>query len=194
MIGKTISHYRIIEKLGEGGMGEVYLAEDKTLKRHVAIKFLSSRISVEDSDKKRFLQEARAAAAINHPNVCVIHEIKFHDESPYIVMEYIKGVTLREFIRMNKVGSYLIDEKINYAIQIADALHTAHENDIIHRDIKSDNVMVTDTGQIKVMDFGLAKLRGSVRLTKSTSTVGTLAYMAPEQIEGRGVDVWRSFI
>ena len=185
MKGKTVSHYKITEKLGEGGMGEVYLAEDTTLKRQVAIKFFPSRISVNDTDKARFLQEAQAAAAINHPNVCVIHEIQEEEERQFIVMEFVEGQTLSDKITSKSLS---MEQVIEYAIQIGTALQVAHEKGIVHRDIKSDNIMVTKTDQIKVMDFGLAKLRGSVKITKSTSTIGTLAYMAPEQIEGREID------
>ncbi len=185
MVGKTISHYKIIEKLGEGGMGEVYLADDTKLKRQVAIKFLPSRVTIKETDKARFLQEAQASAAINHPHVCVIHDIKEHEDQQFIIMEYVEGLTLREIICRGEVASPLpIGDTIDYAIQIAEALQAAHEKGIIHRDIKSDNIMVTKKNQIKVMDFGLAKIKGSVKLTKTTSTVGTLAYMSPEQIEG----------
>ena len=185
MIGRTVSHYKIIEKLGEGGMGEVYLADDTKLKRQVAIKFLPSRITVNETDKARFLQEAQAAAAINHPNVCVTHEIQDQEERPFIVMEYVKGQTLSEKIASDSMS---IEQVIEYAFQIAEALQVAHDKGIIHRDIKSDNIMVSASNQIKVMDFGLAKLKGSVKLTKSSSTVGTLAYSSPEQIDGREID------
>jgi Tol biopolymer transport system component/predicted Ser/Thr protein kinase len=185
MIGKTISHYRIIEKLGEGGMGEVYLAEDSKLKRQVAIKFLPSRIIANQTDNARFMQEAQAAAAINHPNVYVIHEIQDQEEHPFIVMEYVDGVNLSEKIAAESIS---INQVVDYAIQIGEALQAAHNKDIIHRDVKSDNIMITSTNQIKVMDFGLAKLKGSVKLTKSSSTIGTLAYMSPEQIEGEPID------
>jgi len=185
MVGKTISHYKITEKLGEGGMGEVYLADDTKLKRQVAIKLLPSRITINETDKARFLQEAQAAAAINHPNVCVIYDIKEHDGQQFIVMEYIDGVTLSDKIASKPLP---IEQAIEYAIQIGSALHAAHEKEIIHRDIKSDNIMISATNKIKVMDFGLAKIKGSVKLTKTTSTVGTLAYMSPEQIEGKEID------
>ena len=192
MIGKTISHYKIIEELGRGGMGEVYLAEDTILKRPVAIKILPSRITVNETDRARFLQEAQAAAAINHPNVCVIHDIKEHADSAtagkqqFIVMEYVEGQTLSEKIVSTQLQ---IDHVIEYAIQIGTALQAAHEKNIVHRDIKSDNIMVTKTDQIKVMDFGLAKLKGSLKITKSSSTVGTLSYMSPEHLQGTDVDV-----
>ncbi len=184
MIGSTISHYKIIEKLGGGGMGEVYLAEDFKLKRKIALKFLPAHISGE-ADKTRFLHEAQAAAALNHPNVCTIYEIQDQVEKSFIAMEYINGQTLKERILDDKLT---FDQVIDYAIQIADALKDAHDKGIIHRDIKSDNIMVTTRNQIKVMDFGLAKLKGSFKITKKVSTVGTLVYMAPEQIEGKEVD------
>jgi serine/threonine protein kinase/Tfp pilus assembly protein PilF len=186
MIGKTISHYHIIEKIGEGGMGEVYLADDTKLKRQVAIKILPSRIAANETDEARFLQEAQAAAAISHPNVCVIHDIIDHDDQQFIVMEYVEGQTLSEKIVSMQLQ---IDQVIEYAIQIGIALHAAHEKNIVHRDIKSDNIMVTKTDQIKVMDFGLAKLKGSLKITKSSSTVGTLSYMSPEHLQGSDVDV-----
>jgi serine/threonine protein kinase len=185
MIGKTFSHYKILEKLGEGGMGVVYKAQDTKLDRIIALKFLPSHLNKSDTDIERFLQEAKAAAALNHPNVCTIHEIHDEGENPFIVMEYVQGLTLSEKI---KVERFKIKDTIDYAIQIAEALKTAHSKGIIHRDIKSENIMVTETDQVKVMDFGLAKLRGSIKLTKSSSTVGTLAYMAPENIQGQEID------
>jgi tetratricopeptide (TPR) repeat protein/predicted Ser/Thr protein kinase len=186
MIGKTILHYKIIEKLGEGGMGVVYKAEDTKLDRTVALKFLPAHLTANDTEKARFLQEAKAAAQLNHPNVCVIHEIQDEGEHPFIVMEYVEGQTIHKMVGSGNELS--IDKVVEYAIQIADALQAAHERDIVHRDIKSDNIMVTAKDRIKVMDFGLAKLKGTARLTKSASTVGTLAYMAPEQIQGHDVD------
>jgi len=184
MIDTTISHYKIVSKLGEGGMGEVYLAEDLKLKRQVALKFLPIKLK-DHTEKERFLQEAQAAAAINHPNVCVIYEIDDGQDSPFIAMEYIKGKTLRLAVNEQQ---FTIDECINYATQIAKGLNIAHQKGIVHRDVKSENIMVTEDNQMKVMDFGLAKLKGSVKLTKTSSTIGTLAYMAPEQIEGQPVD------
>jgi len=186
MIGQKISHYKILKKLGEGGMGEVYLAEDTKLDRQVALKFLPSRIKTGDNDKKRFIQEAKAAAALNHPNVCIIHDITEHEGQQFIVMEYVKGQTLKETITSDPLT---LTKIIDYALQIADALQAAHSKGIIHRDIKSENIMVTDTNQIKVMDFGLAKLKGSVKLTKTSSTAGTVGYMSPESIHGKDVDV-----
>ena len=186
MIGKSISHYKILEKLGEGGMGVVYKAEDTKLKRTVALKFLPSHLTKNERDKARFLQEAQAAAALNHNNVCTIHEICNEHENPFIVMEYVEGKTLR--IIAGEGQALPLKDVTNYAIQIAEALKAAHNKGIVHRDIKSENIMVTETGQIKVMDFGLAKLRGSVKLTKSSSIFGTVAYMSPEYIEGKKID------
>jgi serine/threonine protein kinase len=185
MIGKTVSQYKIIEKLGEGGMGVVYKAQDTKLDRLVALKFLPLHVTATDTEKARFLQEAKAASAINHPNVCVIHDIQEHDKQQYIVMEYVEGVTLGQKIRE---GQLQLKNLIEYAIQIAEALNAAHNQNIVHRDIKSENIMVTPTNQFKVMDFGLAKLKGTAKLTKTSSTVGTLAYMSPEQIQGSEVD------
>ena len=188
MIGKTISHYKILEKLGEGGMGVVFKAHDTKLDRIVALKFFPSHLTTSDTDKARFLQEAKAAAALNHPNVCTIHEIHDEGDNPFIVMEYVEGKTLRDIVHDNLPKVMNIREIIDIAIQTAEALNTAHSKDIVHRDIKSENIMITETGQIKVMDFGLAKLRGSVKLTKTSSTVGTLAYMSPEHLQGKDVD------
>jgi serine/threonine protein kinase/predicted Zn-dependent protease len=195
MIGKIISHYKIIEKLGEGGMGVVYKAHDTKLDRTVALKFLPSHITANDNDKERFLQEAKAAAALNHPNVCVIYDIQEYDDpiktdpadrQQFIIMEYVDGKTLRQLLTDR--GQFTIENAVDYAIQIGEALQEAHNKGIIHRDVKSDNIMITAANQVKVMDFGLAKLKGSLKLTKTFSTVGTLAYMAPEQIEGREID------
>jgi Tol biopolymer transport system component/predicted Ser/Thr protein kinase len=183
LIGKTISQYKILEKLGEGGMGVVYKALDLKLERYVAVKFLPPEITVGSEDKARFLQEARAASAISHANVCVIYDIAEHDGLQFIVMEYVDGKTLRQLVPIEKV-----QDALGYAIQIGEALEEAHCKGIVHRDIKTDNIMVNDKKQVKVMDFGLAKLRGSLKLTRTSSTVGTLAYMAPEQIQGGEVD------
>jgi Tol biopolymer transport system component/predicted Ser/Thr protein kinase len=183
MIGKTISHYKILGKLGEGGMGVVYKALDLKLERLVALKFLPHEISVGAEDRARFLQEARAASAITHANVCVIYDIAEHEGQQFIVMEYVDGKTLRQMVPIQKV-----QDALGYAIQVGEALQEAHGKGIVHRDIKTENIMVNDKNQVKVMDFGLAKLRGSLKLTKTSSTVGTLAYMAPEQIQGGEVD------
>jgi serine/threonine protein kinase len=183
MIGQTISQYRILEKLGEGGMGVVYKAHDTKLDRPVALKFLPHGIIVSKEDKARFLQEARAASAVMHPNVCVIYDIAEHEGQQFIVMEFVDGKTLRQIIPVQKM-----QDAISYAIQIGEALQEAHSKGVVHRDVKTDNIMVNTKNQVKVMDFGLAKLKGSLKLTKTSSTVGTLAYMAPEQIQGEEVD------
>ncbi len=185
MIGQTISHYKILEKLGEGGMGVVYKAQDTKLDRIVALKFLPSHLNTSETEQARFLQEAKAASSLNHPNVCNIHSIGEHEGQSYIDMEFIDGQTLRKLIAS---GPPKFDDAIAYAIQIGEALHEAHSKGIVHRDIKCENIMVNSRNQIKVMDFGLAKLKGSLKLTKASSTIGTLAYMAPEQIQGAEVD------
>jgi serine/threonine protein kinase len=185
MIGKTISHYKILEKLGEGGMGVIYKAQDTKLDRLLALKFLPPQLVASEAEKARFLQEAKAASALNHPNVCVIHDIQEADGQQFIVMEYVDGVTLRKIFESKPLT---VNEALTYAIQIGEALKEAHSQGIVHRDIKSDNIMINSKNQVKVMDFGLAKLKGSLKLTKTSSTVGTLAYMAPEQIQGGEVD------
>src|SRR5713226_4466402 len=172
MVGQTISHYKILEKLGEGGMGIVYKAQDLKLDRLVALKFLPERVSTSEQDRARFIQEAKAAASLNHNNICTIHGVEEHDGQIFIIMEYIEGGTLREKLPYTKV-----DDALSVALQIGEALQEAHAKGIVHRDIKSDNVVLTSKGQAKVMDFGLAKLKGSLKLTRSSSTVGTLAYM-----------------
>ncbi len=184
MIGSTISHYKILEKLGEGGMGVVYKAQDTTLDRTVALKFLPAHVSVNEDTKARFLQEAKAAAALNHAHICTIHGVEQEGGQMFIVMEFIEGGTLRDKIPFSRM-----DDAVSSAIQIGEALQEAHAKGIVHRDIKADNIMLTSKGQAKVMDFGLAKLKGSLKLTKTSSTVGTLGYMAPEQIQGGEVDL-----
>ena len=185
MVGKTISHYRILEHLGSGGMGIVYKAEDTNLKRTVALKFLPHGLETHEPERARFQQEAQAAATLNHPNICTIYDITEAEGQQFIAMEYVEGSTLKE--KIPALGSRL-SEIINYGIQIGEALQEAHSKGVVHRDIKTENIMVNTKNQVKVMDFGLAKLKGSLKLTKASSTVGTLAYMAPEQIEGGQVD------
>ncbi|MEK6756404.1 MAG: protein kinase, partial [Bacteroidota bacterium] len=176
-------HYKILEKLGEGGMGIVYKAQDTKLDRLVALKFLPHHLTANETERSRFLQEAKAAAALNHPNVCSVIDIQEHDGQQFIVMEYVDGVTLR-----SKLPFQDVQQAVHCAIQIGEALSEAHGKGIVHRDVKSDNIMVTGKNHVKVMDFGLAKLKGSLKLTRTSSTVGTLAYMAPEQIQGGKVD------
>ena len=187
MIGKTFSHYKIIEKLGEGGMGVVYKAQDTKLDRIVALKFLPPHLSASEQDKARFIQEAKAASAINHPNICTIYEIEEHDGEQFIVMELLDGKTLRT--KLSHAESEIpFDQIVDWGVQIVEALAAAHEKGITHRDIKPDNIMVNAKNQIKVMDFGLAKLKGNLGLTKQRGTVGTIPYMSPEQIQGLDVD------
>jgi serine/threonine protein kinase/tetratricopeptide (TPR) repeat protein len=186
MVGTVISHYRILEKLGEGGMGVVYKAQDTKLDRFVALKFLPSHVAKSEQEKSRFFQEAKSASALNHPNVCTIYGIDEADEMQFIEMELVDGATLREKVASS--SPLPIKQVVDYAIQIAEALQEAHSKGIIHRDIKAENIMVNSKDQIKVMDFGLAKLKGSLKLTRTSSTIGTLAYMSPEQIQGIEAD------
>ena len=192
MIGEITLHYKILKKLGEGGMGVVYLAEDLKLERKVAIKFLPKHISGNSEEKERFKIEAKAAAALNHPNIATIYSIEESDDQVFITMEYIKGRELKEIIHKH-VGAenfqpLQIDDVINYALQIADGLAAAHKEGITHRDIKPSNIMITEDGKVKIMDFGLAKLSGGPQLTQIGSTIGTVAYMSPEQSQGNEVD------
>lgn len=186
MIGQTISHYHILEKLGEGGMGVVYKAQDTKLDRLVALKFLTERFATAQADRIRFLQEAKAAASLNHANICTIHGVEELNGELFIVMEYVDGVTLRE---REQTADQTLETVLTHAIQIGEALHEAHSKGIVHRDVKAENIMVNAKGQIKIMDFGLAKLKGALKLTRTSSTVGTVGYMAPEQIQGGEVDV-----
>ena len=186
MIGKTISHYKIIEKIGEGGMGVVLKAEDTKLKRTVAIKLLPPQLTRDKDAKQRFIQEAQAASVLEHNNICNIHEIdETEDGQTFIVMACYEGETLKERI---KRGPLEVEEAIDITIQIAHGLAKAHREGIVHRDIKPANVFVTSDGVVKIVDFGMAKLTGQVRMTKAGTTVGTVAYMSPEQTRGNEVD------
>lgn len=186
MTGKTVSHYRILEKLGGGGMGVVYKAQDLKLDRFVALKFLPPHLSESADEKQRFIQEAKAASALDHPNICTIHEIGETDDGQmFIVMAYYAGETLKTKIAP---GALKLNEALDLAIQIAQGLAKAHEKGILHRDIKPTNVMVTKDGVAKIVDFGLAKLAGQAKLTKADTCLGTLPYMSPEQVQGAEVD------
>jgi non-specific serine/threonine protein kinase len=185
MIGKTVSHYKILEELGRGGMGVVYRAEDTKLDRIVALKFLAPRAIGGEEDRARFLHEAKAEAALSHPNICTIHEIDEVDGRPFIAMQYVEGQDLGERIGE---GPLRISEAADIALQAAAGLQEAHEKDIVHRDIKPANIMINKKGRVKIMDFGLAKALGRTMLTRADSTLGTYAYMSPEQSRGDDVD------
>jgi len=186
MIGRTISHYEILEKLGEGGMGVVYKARDTKLGREVAIKFLPPHMSADKEARKRFIQEAKSASAIDHNHICTIYEIDETDDgSTFIVMAFYEGETLRE--RIDR-GGIAIDEALEIISQAAAGLAKAHGKGIVHRDIKPQNILLTRDGEVKIIDFGLAKLAGRTRLTREGSTLGTAAYMSPEQARGEEVD------
>jgi serine/threonine protein kinase/Tfp pilus assembly protein PilF len=185
MLGKIISHYRILEKLGEGGMGVVYKAQDTKLDRIVALKFLSKHLLCDQEAKMRFTQEAKAASALDHQNIATIYEIDEAEDKSFISMAYVEGKSIKEIIREKQLS---IEEILGIALQIAEGMSAAHKKDIVHRDIKSDNIMLTDEGVVKIMDFGLAKLQGVTGLTKTGTTLGTMQYMSPEQAQGIEAD------
>jgi len=185
MIGEFISHYKVIEKLGEGGMGEVYLAEDTKLNRQVALKFLPSRLAADSSFKARFMREAQAAAGLNHPNIITVHEVAEYESRPYIAMEYVEGESLKNLIVKKELP---VEQVIDLAVQICEGLAKAHLMGIVHRDLKSQNVLIDQDGRVRICDFGLAKVKKDAMLTKLGTTVGTVAYMSPEQARGEKVD------
>src|SRR5215471_21483145 len=197
----TLSHYRIVSKIGEGGMGEVYLAQDTKLDRKVALKILPAELAANQGRMRRFVQEAKAAAALNHPNIATIHEIGESDSVNYIAMEFIDGVTLREKIHQEHIE---LPKLLRFLQHVAEGLAKAHGAGIVHRDLKPDNIMITRDGHAKILDFGLAKLIGPQRDSQTSSdevsqaatailqqhstpgvVVGTVGYMSPEQAQGK---------
>ncbi len=186
MIGKTISHYKILEELGRGGMGVVYQAEDIKLKRFVALKFLPQDLTRDEEAKERFMYEAQAASALDHPNICTVYEIDETGKGQmFISMAHYEGETLKKKIER---GPLKLEETTDISLQVAEGLANAHKEGIVHRDIKPANIIVTSEGSVKIVDFGLAKLAGRTRITKTETTVGTVAYMSPEQTRGEEID------
>ncbi|MFC1628865.1 protein kinase [Gemmatimonadota bacterium] len=185
MIGKTIGQYQVIDKIGEGGMGAVYKAEDTTLHRLVALKTLSGHLTEDEEAQERFIREAQSASSLNHPNITTVYDFIEDDDTRLICMEYIEGKTIRNMVESGIVS---VGKAIDIITQAAEALEAAHKKGILHRDVKSANIMVNMEGRVKVMDFGLAQLAGKSQLTRTGTTMGTLSYSSPEQISGRTVD------
>ena len=184
-VGQAISHYRITEKLGEGGMGVVYKAEDTKLRRTVALKFLRTEVLESEEHKTRFLYEAQAAAALDHPNICTVHEIDEDEGLVFIAMAFVEGQSVKQKIAARPLK---LEEALDVAIETARGLNAAHKKEIVHRDIKSSNLMITEERQVRIMDFGLAQLADRTRLTETGTSLGTPAYMSPEQARGEPVD------
>ncbi len=183
--GGMVNHYRIVEKIGAGGMGEVFLAEDTKLERQIALKFLPAHLIASEELLQRFYREAKAVARLNHPNIVTVHDVGDAGGTPYLVMEYVSGQTLQ----VSGVTTFRsINEILGLALQICQGLAEAHRNGIVHRDIKPSNIIVDESGRVRILDFGLAALAGSDELTKAGTALGTIAYMSPEQVSGRNLD------
>ena len=179
-IGRTISRYNVVEKIGEGGMGVVYKAIDTRLDRTVALKFLSAQALEDPDSRARFVREAKAAAALDHPNICTIYEIDEVEGETFLVMAFLEGQTVKAGLRDRPLP---LEEALDIAVQTAQGLEAAHEKGVVHRDIKSSNLMVGPRGQVKILDFGLAQLAEGSKLTRTATILGTPAYMSPEQVE-----------
>jgi serine/threonine protein kinase len=201
LVGATVSHYRILRKIGGGGMGVVFEAEDIQLGRHAALKFLPEELASDPRALDRFQREARAASALDHHNICTLYDVGEHEGKPFIAMQYLEGETLREKIARRSLD---IETVLDIGIQIAEALEAAHARGIVHRDVKPANIFITDRGQVKVLDFGLAKITlrpkrsvfsaptiddlDNAHLTSPGTALGTVAYMSPEQVRGQQLD------
>ena len=195
MAGQLLGHYRVLEKIGSGGMGEVFRARDERLGRDVALKLIRPASSDNPDHLRRFEQEARAAAALNHPNILAIYDVGFEGSAPYIVSELLEGKSLRQRL---EEGPLPVREAADYALQIAHGLTAAHERKIVHRDLKPENLFLTTDGRVKILDFGVAKLQAPAAddrpiesmttVTKHGAMIGTVAYMSPEQLRGKPVD------
>ena len=181
MTGQTISHYKVLDKLGQGGMGVVYRAEDTKLDRPVALKFLPAHLLGDEDIRKRFEREAKSAAALDHANICTVHEIDEVEGKTFIAMSLIEGKPLNKKIER---GPLKLEDALGIAQQVAKGLEAAHRRGVVHRDIKPENTMVGEDGRVTIMDFGLAQLTEASRLTRKDETVGTVFYMSPEQTEG----------
>ena len=186
MINKIITHYKVIEKIGEGGMGVLYLTEDLELNRKAVLKFLPPDMMDDPDINLRFRREAQSAGSLSHPNIVTIYDVGIHENKTFIAMEYVEGKTLRELIKNDD----LTTEKVtDFSVQICEGLNEAHSKGITHRDIKPENILIDEKGKVKIVDFGLAKVKNiSKGITKQDSTVGTIKYMSPEQIRNQNVD------